>query len=214
MAEPVASPGASTPKRRRRQNRDAQVVEAAINVFCEKGFAAAALQDVAEAVGMLKGSLYYYFDSKEQLLFRILTDAHEQVLEIFREVEELDAPPLARLRGFLIRHIVWYLQNLQLARVTFHEWRNLTGDMLAEQTDRRRLYDGFVQDLVKASQASGDISTKLPVTLATNYLLGAINALPDWYNARGRKSPKAIATLYADLTIAMLTGWRPPVAGA
>jgi AcrR family transcriptional regulator len=210
----MTSAAAATPPapRRRRQNRDAEVLDAAINVFCERGYAAATLQDVAQAVGMLKGSLYYYFDSKEALLFRILSDADEQVRLIFDEVLALDVAPTERLRAFLLRHIQWYLDNLELARVTFHEWNNLTGDLLDTQKQRRREYDGFVQDLVRACQADGEVSAELPVTLAANYLLGAINSTPDWYRREGAVTPVNLAALYTELTMSMLTNWQPGTA--
>jgi AcrR family transcriptional regulator len=195
--------------RRRRQNRDAEVLEAAIAVFCDRGYAAATLQDVAQTVGMLKGSLYYYFDSKEALLFRILSDADEQVQVIFDEALGLDVSATERLRVFLLRHIQWYLDNLELARVTFHEWNNLTGELLETQKHRRRTYDAFVQDLVRACQTEGAVSGDLPVTLATNYLLGAINSTPDWYRRDGKVSPVDLAALYTELTMAMLTSWQP-----
>lgn len=195
--------------RRRRQNRDAEVLDAAIAVFCERGYAAATLQDVAQTVGMLKGSLYYYFDSKEALLFRILSDADEQVRVIFDETLALDVPAPERLRAFLLRHIQWYLENLELARVTFHEWNNLTGELLETQKQRRRDYDAFVQDLVRGCQQEGAVSADLPVTLATNYLLGAINSTPDWYRRDGAVTPVDLAALYTDLTIAMLSSWQP-----
>jgi AcrR family transcriptional regulator len=204
-----AAAAASEPPRRRRQNRDAEVLDAAINVFCERGYAAATLQDVAQAVGMLKGSLYYYFDSKESLLFRILSDADEQVRVIFEEVLALEVTATERLRAFLLRHIQWYLNNLELARVTFHEWTSLTGDLLAEQKQRRRDYDDFVQRLIHDCQSEGTISSDLSVTLAANYLLGAINATPDWYRREGPVSPEELAALYTDLTMAMLSNWRP-----
>jgi AcrR family transcriptional regulator len=210
MSDGAAAAAAPPPAaRRRRQNRDAEVLDAAIAVFCDRGYAAATLQDVAQTVGMLKGSLYYYFDSKESLLFRILSDADEQVDVIFDEVLGLDVAPAERLRRFLLRHIQWYLDNLELARVTFHEWNNLTGDLLATQKQRRRKYDGFVQDLIRACQADGAVSADLPVTLAANYLLGAINSTPDWYDRKGRATPVDLAALYTELTMAMLTNWQP-----
>ena len=63
------------PEQRRpvdRRNREHEVVEAAVKVFYEKGYAASTIQDVADVVGVLKGSLYHYISSKEDLLFRIL----------------------------------------------------------------------------------------------------------------------------------------------
>ena len=59
----------------RRRNRGQDVIEAAIRVFHKKGYASASIQDVAAEVGVLKGSLYHYIDSKEDLLARIFEDS-------------------------------------------------------------------------------------------------------------------------------------------
>ena len=66
---------ASPPRR-----RHLEVLEAAARVFHEKGYESTSIQDIADAVGILKGSLYYYITSKEDLLFEILQDVHEQGL--------------------------------------------------------------------------------------------------------------------------------------
>src|ERR1700679_3195574 len=81
----VDSNGApATPKGRR---RDREVLRAATTVFYERGYASATVQDVADALGMLKGSLYYYIDSKEDLLYRLLLEIHDGVDEVLAEVE-------------------------------------------------------------------------------------------------------------------------------
>src|SRR6266576_966289 len=68
------------PSGAKRRNRKVDVTDAAIDVFWRKGYSAASVQDVADSVGVLKGSLYYYIDSKEDLLYEILHGVHEEAL--------------------------------------------------------------------------------------------------------------------------------------
>lgn len=77
--------------------RDREVLDAAINIFWEKGYSGTSVQDVADALGMLKGSLYYYIDSKEDLLEMIFSDSHDEVQKITDEVLALDLDPGTRL---------------------------------------------------------------------------------------------------------------------
>ena len=84
-AKPVGA-RRSRPPRRRRQ----EILEAAAGVFHAKGYKATSIQDIADAVGILKGSLYYYITSKEDLLFEILEDVHQQGL---RNLERIEATP-------------------------------------------------------------------------------------------------------------------------
>jgi AcrR family transcriptional regulator len=79
-----------------RSDRHDEILEAAISLFSRKGFAAASVQDVADAVGLLKGSLYHYIDSKDDLLFRILDESHRQGTAIMDEIAALDVPPSGR----------------------------------------------------------------------------------------------------------------------
>ena len=81
----------------RRRNREPELIAAAVEVFYEKGYATASLQDVADIVGVLKGSLYHYISSKEELLAWICIESHAQAADIMAEVAESEAEPLDQL---------------------------------------------------------------------------------------------------------------------
>ncbi len=67
-----------------REERWPELLEVATDVFSEKGCEAASLQDIAERLGMLKGSLYYYINSKEDLLYHVINDVHQEGLAKYR----------------------------------------------------------------------------------------------------------------------------------
>src|SRR5829696_10388529 len=80
------------------KKRDREVLEAAARVFYERGYSDASVQDVADELGILKGSLYHYIDTKEDLLFRLLQETHDEIYKILEEVSAMeDLPPLERL---------------------------------------------------------------------------------------------------------------------
>src|SRR5579871_5483796 len=68
------------------QKREAEVVSAAADIFYERGYASATVQDVADALGLLKGSLYYYIESKEDLLYRLMGEIHDGVDVLLDEI--------------------------------------------------------------------------------------------------------------------------------
>src|SRR2546423_12864337 len=113
----------TTARSTKKTNRQAEVTEAAIEIFWQKGYRAASIQDVADKVGVLKGSLYYYIESKEDLLWRIIEDVHAQSSEILEESLALDVDPIERIRLFIERHVEWYLNNVKEVTVFFREWR-------------------------------------------------------------------------------------------
>lgn len=191
----------------------ANLVDAAVEVFAVKGYAAATVQEVADRVGVRKASLYKHIDSKEDLLFWILDAAHEQTTALMASVAELDLQPLESLHEYLRRHVVWYLDNVPLLTVFFREWSAVTGERADLVLERRRGYDRYIRDLITACQAAGVADPGLDPRYASFYVLGAINAVPDWFHAAGGDTPEAAASNVADLAVAMITGTRPrPVA--
>jgi AcrR family transcriptional regulator len=197
------------PWRKRRRSKEANIRKAAVQEFCRHGYAGASIQAIADAIGINKATLYHYVDSKERLLVNVLDYAHDVMIEIEHEISALDAKPVERLRAFLERHLVWYLTNLELAKVVFHEWTNLTGPLLEAQRNRRRAFDDYVRGLIREGQSAGVLRKDVNVTLATNFILGATNAVPSWYCKRGSRSAKEIARIFADHAITILSS-KPP----
>lgn len=200
-----ASANGENSGRRVRRNRRQQVVQAAIDVFAEKGFADASLQDVADRVGVLKGSLYHYIDSKEALLYQILSYSHEQGLAIRKRAEEFDGEPLDRLRFYLREHLEWYLNSVDRVGVYFSEWRFLTGERLELAREQRKSYDDFLKSLIVQVQECGQFDDTIDATIATKYFQGAFNSVPQWFKAEGRYSAQRVAEVFVDLTIRALS---------
>jgi AcrR family transcriptional regulator len=193
----------------KRRNREAEVNAAAIRVFYEKGYSAASIQDVASAVGVLKGSLYHYINSKEDLLTAIFDDADIQATAIMDAVAELDIAPLERLRTYFERHVKWYLDNVEHATVYFREWRFLTGERLQIVIDRRHRYERYIRGLIEDCKSAGDVHPGVDSKYALFFILGAVNAVPDWYRPDGPDSAERIAEIYAEMTIGTLVGTVP-----
>lgn len=191
-------------------NRRAEVIEAAVHAFYAKGYSGAGIQEVADAVGMHKGSLYYYIESKEDMLFQICQSVHLESREILDEVMAMDERPVERLRIHIERHVRWYLENTEIVGVFFRDWRFLTGERLQHVAERRRGYDLTIRELIAAAQAGGEVDPDLKTKYASFYILSAVNSVPSWYRADGADSARTIAANYAALTVATLTGAVAP----
>jgi AcrR family transcriptional regulator len=169
-----------------RKNRDEEVLAVAISVMSERGYSATSIQEVADRVGVLKGSLYHYFGSKEELLFRILTESHNESLEIIESVSALNLDPLQELYEFLSRSATWYLKNIGRANIYFTETRHLTGDRLVETRLRGRNFERHVKSLVSNAQNQGQISPDLDVRLTVRFLIGTLNNIRSWPSRSGK----------------------------
>jgi len=196
----------------RRRNRQREVVQAAVEVFWRKGYASASLQEVADVVGVLKGSLYHYIASKEDLLEAIVDDVQEQCDAIVDEVAALPVGAVERLAIYLERHALWCLSHRHQATVFVREWQHLTGDRLARVVEARRAFDHRVRALIQDAQAERGIAAPVPVSYASRFALAAVNAAPEWWDDRGPDTREHTAAIYARLTTAMLLGAVEPQA--
>jgi AcrR family transcriptional regulator len=186
------------------------VTQAAIEIFWQKGYRAASIQDVAEKVGVLKGSLYYYIESKEDLLWRIIEDVHEEWSEILTQAGALDVGPIERIHAFIRMHVAWYLTKVKEVSVFFREWHHLSGERLKTVKGRRRRYEQVIRDLITEAQGTGDVSPALDVRIAARYILAAVNAVPDWYRPSSGEPAALVADAYADMTVGLLMGTPRP----
>jgi TetR/AcrR family transcriptional regulator, cholesterol catabolism regulator len=172
--------GSDTGPRSRR--RDAEVLDAAASVFYEKGYASATVQDVADALGMLKGSLYYYIDSKEDLLYRLMDEIHDGVDEVLQEVQEAEGLTAGEQLELYVKKTVEYnARNLKKISVYYHDIDQLSGARHKEILRRRRNHEDHVTRLIRQAQADGDAADDLDAKLLSNCVFATIIWMYRWY---------------------------------
>lgn len=190
----------SRPPRRRRQ----EILEAAAGVFHEKGYKATSIQDIADAVGILKGSLYYYITSKEDLLFEILQDVHQQGLTNLERIEATPGTPLQKIRAFVTLHVTHNAENLVKMAVFFHDFRSLSPERREIILAERDLYDRHLRTLIAAGQKDGRVCPDLDPKLTSIEILGMMNWIYHWYKPGGSQSASELAEGMADFVVAGL----------
>lgn len=196
-------------EQRKRRNRWDEVIEASVELFWLQGYGASRVQEVADKVGVLKGSLYHYIRTKEDLLFHIVEDVHRESREILGIVQTLDVSPLERLATYIERHVVWFLTCYKQASVYFSEWRYLTDQRLEQARVYRRSYDAIIRRMVADAQASNQIPEALDPKYAAFFLHSAINGMSDWFSPEGPDPVETVAANYTAMAVAVLVGWQP-----
>lgn len=194
--------------RRVRQNskRTQEVIDAATEIFRRQGYADTSVQDIADGLGILKGSLYYYIDTKEDLLFNVLADVHAGALVFIDEVRQAEGTPLERLSLYVQRHVEYNAENFAKVVVYYHDFDRLSAPRRKTLTKERSNWQRLVADLLNEAKDAGEISADLDVPLATNFIFGAANWVYTWYQPRGGASPQELGQLWADLLIKGLAG--------
>ncbi|MCW3065748.1 MAG: TetR/AcrR family transcriptional regulator [Solirubrobacterales bacterium] len=183
------------------KKREREIVDAAAEIFHRQGYADTSVQDVADAVGILKGSLYYYIKSKEDLLFRVLEEVHEDAHGIIEEVAAMDAPPLERLFAYFRAHVEYNTRNLTKVAVNYHDFGLLSGERREKIIKERQVYERFVVGLIKEAQESGDVRPEVDARLAAYSALGMANWVYTWYKPSGKTSPDELADLIAEMIV-------------
>jgi AcrR family transcriptional regulator len=174
------------------------ILEAAAQIFREKGFHAASMQDIAEAVNLQKASLYYHVSSKQEILLALLDRALDLLIERMQLVLAQPLSPDEKVRQAMCAYLVAMLEHRDLAAVLLLEYRSLEPQYQARHTPRRDRFEGQWRDLINEGQDLDVFDCSDP-SLASRFVLGVLNWTITWYRPDGKLSPADIAEQFADL---------------
>lgn len=184
----------------KRTAREDQLLATATRLFNEKGYHNTSMQDLADALGLQKGSLYYYIDSKEELLRRLLERATSFLAVQIDDIYVADLSPAEKLRRALVNHAVTMMEHQDLVAVYLYEYRNLPPGRLEEALAVRKHYERTLTQIVEEGIAAGDLRP-VNVEMAVSGLLGMVNWTHEWFSPEGQFSSREIAETLADLAL-------------
>ncbi len=189
----------------------ADIVQAAAQIFRRKGYHAASMQDIADAVGLQKASLYHHFASKQDILLEILNQALDLLIADMEAIVASDQQPVSKLRQAMGSYIDRVTHQADLAAVLHMEHRSLDARKRARHIAHRDRYDALWRTLVRQGVEAG-VFRQVDETIVTFALLGVQNWMITWYRPDGRLKPHEIADLFADLLLNGLLAERSPAA--
>jgi len=167
---------------KRFDRRLGEILGHATAVFCDKGYDAASMRDLSRATGMSLAGLYYYFESKEKLLYLIQKHAFETILAGLRKGLEGVSDPEQRVRVLIQNHLEYFLANQKAMKVLSHEDEALKNSYGAEVRAVKREYYriclGLVEDLMRAR------GVEFSGRIAVLSLFGMMNWIYTWHNPR------------------------------
>ena len=176
------------------------ILEAAARIFGEKGFDATSMQDIADAVHLQKASLYYHFDSKQEILAAILDHALDIINITLEAVLAQSLSPDEKLRHAMVSYLQTIADNRNLAAVLLFELRSLDPELKARHASRREKFERLWRDLIIEGKQVGAFNSIDP-SVTGRAILGVMNWTVTWYRNDGPRSAKEIANLYADLLL-------------
>jgi len=187
----------SLPPRRRRE----EVLQAAGALFAAKGYAAASTTEIADRLGILRGSVYYYFATKESLLFELIEDVYVGALEALDAILASDADAIEKLRLVIERHVT-HLAGHQVATTLFlNEFRSLSPEHQAIVAAKQRTYEQGVLAVIREGQRTGVLRDDLDDGLVMLAVLGAVNWVHRWYRRDQSPSSEEIGRQFASVLL-------------
>ncbi len=175
-----------------------EILAHAADVFCEKGYEGASMRDLSRATGTSLAGLYYYFESKEKLLYLIQKHSFSTILANLRERLTGVTDPEQRLRVFIHNHLEYFLANQKAMKVLSHEDEVLKGEYGDEIRAIKRTYYRLCLDIVgEVMGTRGGVQSSrrgAPAQrIAALSLFGMMNWFYTWYNPRVDADADALA---------------------
>lgn len=203
-AKPKAeSKGVKAPVLKKSDATRQRVLDVTSDLFRRNGYQATSMRDIAAAVGMKSGSLYYYYDSKEALLAAILNDTIDAHLAMVRQaVDTLPANATVRQKfdkAFQVS-VKIISDSGDMAVASAQTLSFLQEPEYSEQVRHRQAYNQFWRDLIEEGKRTGEIRNDLPDAVASMAIVGALTFVAEWFDS-DRSTTDEVGTIFSSLFV-------------
>ena len=185
-----------------------QILQSACGIFAEKGYHHASVRVVAAATGVSPAGLYYYFRSKEELLFLIVDHCLGSLLRQVKDAAEGMEDPEIRLKAMIRAHLGYFVEHRSEMRVLVREWEALTGEFRQEILGRQREYAATVIRTLKELRPG---TSRRKLRASAMALFGMLTWTDQWYEPQRDLSIGELANHFAKM---FLKGFLPRAEGA
>ncbi|MGI6318523.1 MAG: TetR/AcrR family transcriptional regulator [Firmicutes bacterium] len=169
------------------KNKRDDILYEAGKLFRRKGFNGTSMQDIASEVGILKGSIYYYFNSKDEIFREVLNKGISPVLKKAELIKSKNLPPDKKLRELIKDHIHYIMDNNYSLVLFFQEKENISANQTKQYVESRNKYEKIFKDVLNEGIKQG-VFPPVNVSLTVFAILGMCNWIIQWYNPSGPSS--------------------------
>jgi AcrR family transcriptional regulator len=203
---PARRRGSSLPpaSETRFDRRLSKILLHATEVFYEKGYEGASMRDLARSSGMSLSGLYYYFESKEKLLYLIQKHTFRTIVERLRERLDEVSDPEQRVRVFILNHLEYFLANREAMKVLSHEAEVLKNGFGAEIASIKREYYRICVELLDEFKFAKRL--EFSSRMAVLSLFGMMNWIYTWYNPRIDADAEELSRGMGDIFLQGISG--------
>jgi TetR/AcrR family transcriptional regulator, cholesterol catabolism regulator len=178
------------------------IVSAAAKVFRTKGYHAATVRDIAEEVGILKGSLYHHFASKEELLYLVVKEPIAQMYRTISEIAGAEVPAAEKLRRAILAHLEAFDRHYPHLFVYLRERESVKRRFREMIGFSPKEYERYWQQILREGVENGEFRSDLDIQVVSYGLLGMLNWSYKWYDPQGRLRVRDVAEEFTSLALA------------
>ncbi|UJL45544.1 TetR family transcriptional regulator [Virgibacillus sp. NKC19-16] len=179
-----------------------KITEQSILLFEKKGFSVTSIQDIVNELGVTKGTFYYYFNSKEQLLMDI---HYDYITSLLKRQEEIMNNNNLSQKDKLIENIRLIITDIvergPSARVFFREMRHLTDENIEKIKQKREQIRLNFEKVIQIGIDNVEFNHSLQVDMVAFGIVGMTNWSYNWYQPDGKITPDELVTIYADMVL-------------
>ncbi len=186
-----------------------EILEHATEVFYEKGYEGASMRDLSRKSGMSLAGLYYYFESKEKLLYLVQKHTFGTVMERLRPRLAQVVDPQQRVRVFIFNHLEYFLANMKAMTVLSREAEALGNSLGREILDMKRDYYHTCLQLMEELRRQGNFAEGVTPRIAVLGLFGMMNWIYTWHNPRQDAGVEELARQMSEIFLHGITGGAP-----
>ncbi|MHB8220198.1 MAG: TetR/AcrR family transcriptional regulator [Acidimicrobiales bacterium] len=180
--------------------RREDILTVAAQLFREQGYEATSVEDIASKLGIVKGSLYHHIRGKGDLLFEIVAEVHEALMNA-QSSRPMQEDPIEELRGFIVTHTEVLAALRNQSAVFYLELRSLRAGE-REQIWRWRIdYQNQLVGLVENAKEGGLLEATTSSGVVARSILGMVNSMHGWYEPDGPIDPTTLGSTFADIVL-------------
>ena len=188
--------------RSRGERKRIEILRAAAAVFRRRGYHGASVDQIASALNMAPGNLYYYFRNKEEILYVCHDYSLGLILKELKEVEQSTLPPDRQIHRLIVAFVHLFIDVLHGTAWTL-EVEALSPPLLKKVIAKRDRIDKGFRTILTEGMTAG-LFARRDAKLVAFVIFGAINWIPRWYDPAGRATSHEIAQAFADYLVAGL----------
>ena len=183
--------------------RRVEILKSAAAAFRMRGYHATSVDDIAQTLRMTKGSLYYYFKNKEEILYVCHDHTLDLLLRALKDIQAGHESPQDKLRAVVVAFVMLMTEELHGTAAVTLDVKELSPPLRRKITAKRDRFDRAVRRIIRQGVDEG-IFRSVDVKFTTFAIMGGINWIPHWFDPSGKADARAIGVAFADFFVAGL----------